>query len=199
MTTLSPGRAQQAAPLHPQLAGWAVLLTGILLPCHAVWGLEFSAEQTVRNGAQSLTGKIYFKADRWRVEMASPEGPKVAIHRLDKVVTWLLLPNKTYVELPIRIDQIPLVAPKIEGETGRKLVGKQQMGGRSTEKYEVTVDIKGQKTIMYQWIAPDINFPMKTASADGSWESAYTYVKEGPQPASLFELPAGYTKAPLKR
>ena len=173
----------------------------LLFPWHTAWGLDFSAEQTVRSGQQSVTGKIYFKAaDRFRIEMASPEGPKVAIHRLDKVVTWLLLPNKTYVELPIQIDQIlPLMALNVEGEVKRKLVGKEEVGGRQTQKYEVIVDVKGSKQVVYQWIAPDINFPMKMASADGSWERAYTYVKEGPQPASLFELPAGYTKAPLKR
>jgi hypothetical protein len=176
----------------------ALTVCGILLfPWHQAWGLEFSAEQTVRSGQQSVTGKIYFKADRWRVEMASPEGPKVAIHRLDKIVTWLLLPNKTYVELPFRIDQTPLVAPKVEGEVQRKLVGKEEVGGRKTEKYEVIVEEKGTRQIVYQWVAPDINFPMKTASADGSRESMYSHVTLGPQPAHLFELPAGYTKAPL--
>jgi len=161
--------------------------------------LEFSAEQTVRKGAQSMRGKIYFQPDRWRVEMASPDGPKVAIHRLDRAVTWLLLPNKTYVELPFRFDQIPQVAPKLEGEVGRKRVGKEQVGGRPTEKYEVTVEVNGRRQIMYQWVAQDIQFAMKTASADGSWESAYAYVNLGKQPAHLFEIPAGYTKVPMQR
>ena len=73
------------------------------------------------------------------------------------------------------------------------------MGGRKTEKYEVTVDVEGRKMILYQWIAPDIKFPMKVASADGSFESAYSYVKIGPQPPQLFEVPAGYTKVTLQR
>jgi hypothetical protein len=180
---------------------WSVLTVCwiLLFPWHQAWGLEFSAEQTVRSGQQSATGKIYFKDDRWRVEMASPDGTKVAIHRLDKVTTWLLLPNQTYVELPFRYDQIPQVAPKIEGEVGRRRVGSEEVGGRKTDKYEVTVDMKGRKELQYQWVAPDINFPMKTASADGNRESIYSHVTLGPQPAHLFELPAGYTKAPLKR
>jgi hypothetical protein len=172
----------------------------LLFPWHQAWGLEFSAEQTVRSGQQSVTGKIYFKGDdRMRVEMASPQGPQVAIHRLDKVTTWLLLPNKTYVELPIRIDQILSVAPHIEGEVKRTLVGREEVGGRKTEKYEVMVNVQGRKEMWYQWVATDIKVPMKTVTADGNWESAYTHVKEGPQPAHLFELPAGYTKAPAKR
>lgn len=181
--------------IRPVIA--TVVFTCAIFPAGAAAAnLEFSAEQTVRNGAQSTTGKIYFKADRWRIEMASPEGPKVAIHRLDKVVTWLLLPNQTYIEIPLRFDQIPRMAPTIEGEVQRKRVGTEQVGGRKTDKYEVTVDVKGQKEIVYQWVATDINIPMKTSSADGGRENAYSYVNVGRQPDHLFELPAGYTKAP---
>ena len=178
--------------------GWAamVLCGALLLPWHVAWGLEFAAEQTTRNGAQSVKGKIFFKPDRWRVEMASPEGPRVAIHRLDKTVTWLLLPNRTYVEMPLRLDQAPPIAPKLEGEVERKRVGSEQVGGRKTDKYEVTVEVNGQKEVVHQWVAPDINFPMKIASPDGKWESGYNYVTIAPQKADLFELPTGYKKAP---
>ena len=143
-----------------------------------------------------MTGKIYFQQDRWRVEMAGTEGTRISINRLDKGVTWLLMPNQTYVEMPLRVDQVPRVAPKLEGEVNRKRVGTEQVGGRKTEKYEVVVEVKGRKEIIYQWVAPDIKFPMKTASSDGKWESAYNYVTLAPQKADLFELPAGYTKAP---
>lgn len=178
--------------------GWAmmVLCGALLLSWHVAWGLEFAAEQTTRNGAQSVKGKIFFKPDRWRVEMASPEGPRVAIHRLDKTVTWLLLPNRTYVEIPLRLDQAPPIAPKLDGEVARRRVGSEQVGGRKTDKYAVTVDVSGRKEVLYQWVAADINIPMKTASADGKHEKTYGYVTVGPQPAHLFELPAGYAKAP---
>src|SRR5438876_164915 len=179
---------------------WSVLTVGtaFCITVSSAFALEFSAEQTTRNGSQSVIGKIYFQADRWRVEMASPDGPKVAIHRLDKAVTWLLLPNHTYVEMPLRFDQLPQWAPQIQGEVGRRLMGTDQVGGRKTEKYEVTVEVKGQKKVLYQWVAPDIKFSMKTASADGSWESVYSYVTLGQQPAQLFEIPAGYAKVSLK-
>src|SRR3989442_5252973 len=100
--------------------------------------MEFSSEQTTRKGAESVSGKIYFQSDRWRVEMASPDGPKVAIHRLDKIVTWLLLPNRKYVEVPLRIDQLPHVAPKIPGELETVRVRTDLEGGRKTAKYPVT-------------------------------------------------------------
>src|SRR2546428_3130198 len=97
---------------------WSVLVVGatLWLSAAAAFALEFSAEQTTRKGAQSMSGKIYFQSDRWRVEMASPDGPKVAIHRLDKAVTVLLLPKQTHVEMPLRIAQFAHVSPKIPGE-----------------------------------------------------------------------------------
>jgi hypothetical protein len=165
----------------------------------AGWAMEFSAEQTTRIGKSVMTGKIYFQPDRWRVEMASPEGPKVSINRLDRAVTWLLLPNRSYVELPLRIDQVPRVSPRIEGEVARKHLGTESVGGHKTEKYEVTVESDGKRQIVHQWVAPDIQFAMKTASVDGQWESAYSAVMIGPQKPDLFELPAGYTKVPVRR
>src|SRR3989475_12701347 len=79
---------------------WSVLTVGgaLWLSVSSVFALEFSAEQTTRKGAQSMSGKIYFQPDRWRVEMASPDGPKGAIHRLDKPVTWPLLPGRKHAE-----------------------------------------------------------------------------------------------------
>jgi hypothetical protein len=160
----------------------------------AGWAMEFSAEQTTRIGKQAMSGKIYFQPDRWRVEMVSPEGPKVSISRLDKAITWLLLPGRSYVEIPLRIDQVPRVGPHIEGEVARKQIGVESVGGRKTEKYEVNVESEGKREVLYQWVAPDIKFAMKTASADGQWEILYSSVTPGPQKPDLFELPVGYTK-----
>jgi hypothetical protein len=171
-----------------------ILLTAL---ANAGWAMEFSAEQTTRIGKRTMTGKIYFQPDRWRVEMASAEGPKISINRLDKAVTWLLLPNRSYVELPLRIDQLPRVGPRVEGEIARKRLGTEVIGGLATEKYEVIVESEKKREILYQWVAPDIKFAVKTASADGQWESIYSSVMLGPQKPQLFELPAGYTKAPL--
>jgi hypothetical protein len=176
------------------------MLTGVLLlPAHVAFGLEFSGDHTIRVGTKTMTGKVFFKPDRWRVEMASPEGPRVSIHRMDKVVTWLLLPNQTYVEIPFKFDQVPQVGPKIEGEVSRKKIGSEEIGGRKTEKYEVTVEGEGKREIVYQWVAPDINFAIKTAGTDGKWESTYHHVTIAPQKPDLFEIPAGYQKMPLQR
>ena len=169
----------------------------IIVFAHAGWAMEFSAEQTTRTGNRTMSGKIYFQPDRWRVEMASPDGPKVSISRLDKAITWLLLPGRSYIEMPLRLDQVPRIGPHIEGEVARKQVGLETVGGRKTEKYEVIIESEGKREVLYQWVAPDIKFAIKTASADGQWESLYSSVRLGPQKPDLFELPPGYTKVAL--
>jgi len=40
---------------------------------------------------------------------------------------------------------------------------------------------------------------MKTASADGKWESVYSSVTIGPQSPDLFDLPTGYTKVSVQK
>ena len=42
------------------------------------------------------------------------------------------------------------------------------------------------------WLDPKLRFPVKWQGKDGSGEMRN--IQEGPQPASLFEVPAGYTK-----
>jgi hypothetical protein len=62
------------------------------------------------------------------------------------------------------------------------------------DKYQITQDVGGRKTVIYQWISKDYLFPIKSAAADGSWSTEFKNFKPGKQPASLFELPAGYKK-----
>src|SRR2546426_4547955 len=73
---------------HTRLQGdWSSdVCSSDLLSVSSAFALEFSAEQTTRKGAQSMSGKIYFQPDRWRVEMASPDGPKVAIRSEERRV-----------------------------------------------------------------------------------------------------------------
>src|SRR5256886_16895739 len=97
---------------------WSVLVVGatLWLSAAAAFALEFSAEQTTRKGAQSMSGKIYFQADRWRVEVASPYGPKGAMHRLGKAVTWPLLANRAEVESALRFDHVRQWASQTQWE-----------------------------------------------------------------------------------
>jgi len=69
-------------------------------------------------------------------------------------------------------------------------VGSDTVNGRSTVKYE-GVNKKGERT--YYWVDTNLKCVIKTDSA-GSGGMELRNIKEAPQPASLFSIPAGYTK-----
>jgi len=83
---------------------------------------------------------------------------------------------------------------KVPGEISRKLLGTETIAGRVTEKYEVQYQDKDKKQTIHIWLSKDLQFPLKSSNVDGSWSVEYIDVKEGPQPAAMFELPADYKK-----
>ena len=69
-------------------------------------------------------------------------------------------------------------------------VGSDTVNGRSTVKYE-GVDKKGEKT--YYWVDTKLKCVIK-ADSSGSGNFELRNIQEASQPASLFEIPAGYQK-----
>jgi outer membrane lipoprotein-sorting protein len=165
------------------------LLSGV---CFA---FEFSADTVMTHkGGGKTTGKIYYKSDRFRMDMKAPE-QMIMITRMDKKVIWNIMPaEKMYMELPFDLKNRPMVDEKFEGEIERKHIGNETIDGHPTKKYLITYKSDNKKHQVYQWWATDINFPVKTAATDGSWVQEYKNIKIGTQPDSLFELPKGYKK-----
>lgn len=161
----------------------------------ASFAVEFSADTvTTFKGEQKTEGKIYYKPDRFRTEMKTPRG-MIAITRMDKKVIWSIMPKeKTYMEMPLDLKNKPKVDEKFEGEIERKEIGRETVDGHPTRKYLITYKVGNKKVQVYQWMATDIKFPVKTSSVDGSWTQEFKNVKMSPQSDSLFEVPQGYKK-----
>ncbi len=157
--------------------------------------IEFSADTiTTFKGEHKAEGKMYYRTDKFRTDLKAPAG-MIAITRIDKKVVWSLMPKeKMYMEIPFDLKNKPKVEEKFEGEIERKEVGKETIDGHPTKKYLISYQIGNKKDQVYQWIASDIHFPVKTSAVDGSWTQEFKNIKIGPQPDSLFELPLGYTK-----
>lgn len=172
---------------------WVFVLLFSLLAGSA-WALDFSADTVMTARGHKTTGKIYFKTDRFRMDMISPQA-MTTITRMDKKIVWSVMPaEKMYMEIPFNPKNSPKVHEKVEGEIDRKLMGSETVDGHPAKKYLVTYKNGSTKTEMYQWLATDVNFPVKTAAVDGSWAQEYKNIKMGSQPDSLFEVPAGYKK-----
>ena len=156
--------------------------------------MEFSADMIMTSAQGNMTGKMFYKPDRFRSDIKSPQ-QMISITRLDKKVAWNIMPaEKMYMEMPLDLRTKPMVEDKVNGEIDRKLVGSETVDGHPAQKYLITFKSGNAKEQVYQWWATDIKFPVKTAAVDGSFTQEFKNIKIESQPNSLFELPSGYQK-----
>lgn len=157
---------------------------------------EFSADSVAKFGGRTIRAKIYFAGDKWRMEAKHAGEKAITVVRADKNVMWMLMPGqKMYMEFKLEADQLLGKTDKMPGEIERKKVGSEKINDILCDKYKVTYKLTdtAKSTSAYMWISKD-KIPVKSAAVDGSWSSEYKNIKKGRQPASLFELPAGYKK-----
>jgi hypothetical protein len=170
----------------------SLVLVGLWIAGSA-FAADFSADMVMTSGGKTTTSKVFTKGDKSRME---PQGqPTYSIVRNDKKLMWMVMTDqKAYMEMTADPKQAPQSGDKVTGEVSRKLIGKETIDGRSTEKYEVTFKDGNKTEKMYQWMATDLKFPVKMAAVDGSWTMEYKNIKMGAQADSLFEVPSGYKK-----
>ena len=171
--------------------GFAAILA-LLAFVFCAEAVELSADMITRDGEQKQTGKLYVKGNKYRIE--SKSGPDYAIIRHDKNKSWIVMPDqKAYIEMPFDPRKKPAIEERQWLEGSRKLLGSETINGHAAKKYEVTVTGGEPGESFYQWVAPDINFPIKTAAVNGNWSIEYSNIKLS-VPDSLFEIPETYEK-----
>jgi hypothetical protein len=115
------------------------------------------------------------------------------ILRSDKRLIWIVIPEeKTYIEIPSSQTQGADV--KMKGEVSRQYLSSETINGHATKKYEVRYLDKDTLHKAHQWIASELNYPIKISALDGSWSTEYRNIRIGPQPNNLFEIPEGFDK-----
>ena len=78
-----------------------------------------------------------------------------------------------------------------------RMVGKETVNGRSTEKWELTAKgPDGNSMVSYQWYDPEINMNIREEGA-GGYTRDIKNIKVGPQPKALFTVPDGYNEINL--
>ena len=173
---------------------------------------EFSAEIVdLQKTGSPKEAKIYFARDKVRMEpTTNGKGRDAAVimNLTTQTSTVLMDQQHMYMEMPVQMQQGQQKIvynffrtgeaenacsdwsqlPRNKGGTCHK-VGSDTVNGRSTVKYEAT-NANGDAGIF--WIDPKLRFPVKWQGKNSSGE--LRNIQEGSQPASLFEVPAGYTK-----
>jgi len=174
----------------------AFVLLLIATGCTPKASKNYAAESVTKFKGRTEESEIYFSGDKWRVESERRGQDTIMIVRADKGVAWLLMPQqKMYMETKLKKDMMIGKTEKLPGEVKREKVGQEKVSGIPCTKYLITYKVEGQEKPrqVYQWLSKD-KIAMKSAGVDGSWTTEYVNIKLGKQPASLFELPAGYKK-----
>jgi len=196
----------------PRAIRTALIFVFALIAVAAFAQEDFSADiVNHRDSANQNHAKIYVTKNKWRIE-GFGEGRMgssgAAIIDLTTQQNTVVMPErKMYMQFPMgqgpagqRLtsfyrardvddacsDWLKLSYNK--GGTCRK-VGSDTVNGRSTVKYEGT-NSKGETGTI--WLDKKIAFPVKWEGKNGGGE--LQNIKEGPQPASLFEIPSDYQK-----
>ena len=167
---------------------------------------QFSGDMKMSGRGESMNGKIYFGANKMRMEMNGRGHEMIIIHDSGKDTSYMIMPEqKMYMEMNAnrmgmgrgpRMPDVKSMDPSNpcanEPDYTCKKIGTETVSGRSTDKWEFSRKSKPSETRTV-WIDQKLHFPIKTAGSEGdTWEM--TNIQEGSQPASLFEVPSGYTK-----
>ena len=185
---------------------FALLLTASLVMAQA----EFSAEIVDLHKADTpATARIYFTKDKMRVEPTGAGGHgggAVIVNFATQTSTILMTQQHMYMEMPAQSQsqrlgyaffQADVVenactywqkSPHNQGGSCHK-VGSESLNGRSTVKFETT---NSSGDISHFWLDAKLRFPVKWDGKNNGGE--LRNIQEGAQPASLFEVPAGFTK-----
>lgn len=173
--------------------GVLLIATSCLLPHGTIWALEFTADQITKIDGRTHKANVYYRDQMWRIEHHSMGPVNVSIVRKDKQVVWLILSRmKHFKTIPYSSEQDLRVTKKLEGEVSRQEIGSEIREGHPTILYEVTTKQGERVEQYYQWVATDIQFPMKLAKKDGSWIVEYQHVKLRSVSDSLFNLPVNF-------
>jgi hypothetical protein len=170
---------------------------------------EFSGEiyDSQKAGKAGLT-KIYFAKDKLRID-AQDTGhgaAAVIVNYATQTSTVIMAQQHMYMEMPLqsqsqRMSYSFFRTGDVENACGdwQKItsnpagscsrLGSESVNGRATVKYEAT-NSRGE--VGHFWLDSKLRFPVKWDGKNSGGE--LRNIQEGTQAASLFEIPAGYTK-----
>jgi len=172
---------------------------------------DFSAKAVNLQGKDpNSQAKIYVTKDKMRIESGQPNGHAgaVIVNFSTQTSTILMPERKMYMQFAqgqgpgassmkgmFRIGNADDACGDWRTITRAKpnatchKIGSDTVNGRSAVKYEATSD--NGKTGNF-WIDPKLHFPIKWQDSERGGE--LQDIKEGSQPASLFEIPSDYQK-----
>jgi hypothetical protein len=171
---------------------------------------EFSADVVDTHKQGSTTqAKIYFAKDKIRFDSLDRDpksGGAFIMNPATQSIIIIMSQQHMYMEMPAQAGEQRKMftffrTTDVENACGDWLklannkggschkIGSETVNGRSTVQYEGT-NSSGETSQV--WLDPKLRFPVKWQGKNGGGE--LHNIQEGAQPASLFEVPAGFNK-----
>jgi hypothetical protein len=185
---------------------WSILLLVLILVPGAVGGatlgdaqIGFSADRTLVIDGRTYVGKIWTMPGKERHEQAIEAFRPVFLLRADSPLAEVVLPQlKTIVQFALPPELRILGTPALK----KHPAGQETVNGIATTKYAIDETMPEGRATGTLWLSRD-GIAMKVAGSftgqkgkvsNLRWE--LSHVKIGPQPATLFEAPHGFSKLP---
>ncbi|MCL2473439.1 MAG: DUF4412 domain-containing protein [Alphaproteobacteria bacterium] len=171
---------------------------------HAGTIKEYSADMVDAKTGQ-VVGKYYVTEKKIRVDSSNEKGGGnvISIIRMDQDKMYALQEDKTYMEIPFKgtVTDLESIGTQMMGGIApqRKVenLGSETVSGYKAEKSKVTttMNMMGQTftTTAHEWKAKEFDMPLRTQTDKGETMEMRN-IKVGAPPASVFEIPAGYTR-----
>ncbi|MBI5189279.1 MAG: hypothetical protein HZA22_01195 [Nitrospirae bacterium] len=156
--------------------------------------VQFKARLVMGSPEGADESVVNFTRDRQRVVVGA--GGTVVIVRMDKEVSWVLMPTRSlYLERLLEPgNKNPLIYQPDQIDKYERL-GDENLDGHPVIKERFVMTNAGSEPMeIYRWFATDIGWPVKAEAVDGSWTLEFKDLVAGPQDPALFEVPQGYSK-----
>lgn len=152
----------------------------------------YSATRVMRVGGLEISGPLHYDSGKERFEMTMEGTQQIMIRREDKDRLYMIMPQMGMgMEIPLGGPQA-MPSPDDYAELQPEEMGRETLNGEDVTRYRVETDDAGQSFSVIVW-ATDDGIPLRVEgeSAEGRFEMEMRDLKRGPQPAELFEVPAG--------
>lgn len=148
----------------------------------------YSATRTMRAGGHEITGPLHYDSGKERFEMTMEGRQQVMIRREDKQLLYMVMPQMGMgMEMQLGGPKA-MPGARDYAELQPEEVGRETIAGEETTKYRVMAE----GMTIFIWASDDgIPLRMEGEGPEGRFTMELSDIERGPQPAELFEVPAG--------
>jgi hypothetical protein len=160
--------------------------------------VEYSADSFMESQGMTMTSKVFQAENKYRMEMKVQGTNNIVINRMDKKLTWVLIPDqKMYMENSLEEGK------KKSNDINDCKIEQQQLGGEvvnglKTTKNKIAMSCpdglkyNGSMWVTKEGIMVKMDSVAKTDKGDIPFKMELKNINIAKQDPSLFEIPAGY-------